>query len=260
MSEGTGKTYLVKAMYITPFVLILLGPQGTHWIIDAKYCTPYLTTFPEFRLRPKHHFIDHYPQVIRCYGPLVELWTMRFDAKDSFFTKVVHDTHKWKNVLLTLSSKHQQMMAYQLDSGNIFKPKPYVKNVKEVRISELDPSLKYEIQKKYRHLESVSLSKTIHLHGTQYAVGMIVSAGQCSGLPELIEKIATILVNAEEVAFICQRLSSWYVEHFRSYELVEHTCADPLVLDPDVLTDYHPLAAHTVGGKLMVTPRTFILH
>lgn len=76
----------------------------------------------------------------------------------------------------------------------------------------------------------------------------------------MIEKIATILVNAEEVAFICQRLSSWYVEHFRSYELVEHTCADPLVPDPDVLTDYHPLAAHTVGGKLMVTPRTFILH
>lgn len=68
----------------------------------------------------------------------------------------------------------------------------------------------------------------------------------------------TILVNAEEVAFICKRLSSWYVEHFRSYELDDHTCLS--VLDPDVLTDYHPLAAYTVCGKLMVTPRKFILH
>lgn len=69
------------------------------------------STFPDFKLKPKHHFIDHYPHLIRCYGPLVELWTMRFEAKHSFFKKVVHDTHNWKNILLTLFSKHQQMMA-----------------------------------------------------------------------------------------------------------------------------------------------------
>lgn len=46
----------------------------------------------KFRLRTKHHFIDHYPQLIRCYGPLVELWTMRFEANHSFFKEVVHDT------------------------------------------------------------------------------------------------------------------------------------------------------------------------
>lgn len=217
------------------------------------------STFPEFRLRPKHHFIDHYPQLIRCYGPLVELWTMRFEAKHSFFKKVVHDTRNWKNVLLTLSTKHQQMMAYHLDCGILFKPRLYVENVKVVRLSGLDPPLKREIQKKYPHLDSVSLSNTIHLDGTQYAAGMILSAGQCSGLPEF-HKIATILIDSEKVAFICKRLSSWYIEHFRSYELVEHTYADFLLLDPDVLIDYHPLAAYTVGGKLMVTPRAFILH
>lgn len=116
-----------------------------------------ISTFPDFRLRPKHHFIDHYPHLIRCYGPLLELWTMRFEAKHSFFKKVVHDTHNWKNVLLTLSSKHQQMMAYYLDSGNLLKPKLYVENVKLARVSELDPSLKCEIQKKYPHLDSVSV-------------------------------------------------------------------------------------------------------
>lgn len=73
---------------------------------------------------------------------------MRFEAKHSFFKNVVHDTHNWKNGLLTLSSKHQQMKAYYLDSGNLFKPKLYVENVKVVRVSELDPSLRCEIQKK----------------------------------------------------------------------------------------------------------------
>src|SRR4029434_3777599 len=35
-------------------------------------------TFPNFSLKPKHHFILHYPHLIRCFGPLVDLWTMRF--------------------------------------------------------------------------------------------------------------------------------------------------------------------------------------
>lgn len=217
------------------------------------------STFPQFRLRPKHHFIDHYPNLIRCYGPLVDLWTMRFEAKHSFFKKVVHDTKNWKNVLLTLSSKHQQMLAYHLDRRNLFKAKLYVEKVKVVRVSELNTSLKCEIEKKYPHLHSMSLSKTIHLHGTQYAEGMILSSGQCSGLPEF-HKIVIILVNAEEVTFICKRLSSWYIEHFRSYELVEHHCSEIVALDPDALTDYHPLEAYKVGGKLMVTTRTFILN
>lgn len=33
-------------------------------------------TFPNFSLCPKHHFINHYPHLICCFGPLVSLWTM----------------------------------------------------------------------------------------------------------------------------------------------------------------------------------------
>lgn len=215
-------------------------------------------TFPEFKLKPKHHFIDHYPDLIRCYGPLVELWTMRFEAKHSFFKKVIHDAHNWKNVLLTLSSKHQQMMALHLDRQKVFAPRLYVECVKVVRVSELETSFQCEIQKKYPHLDSVSLSKSVHLHGTRYAEGMIVSAGQCSGLPEF-HKIVALLVVAEQVTLICKRLTSWYIDHFRSYELVEGHCVELILLEQELLADYHPLAAYAVAGKLMVTTRTFIL-
>lgn len=180
---------------------------------------------------------------------------MRFQAKHSFFKQVVHDTINWKNVLLTLSSKHQQMLAYHLESQNLFKAKLYVEKVKVVKVSELDASLRGQIEETYPNLHTVSLSKTVHLHGTQYAEGMILSSGQCSGLPEF-HKIVYILVHTEEVTFICKRLSSWYIEHFRSYELVEHHSSEIVALVPD----YHPLQAYKVGGKLMVTSRTFLLN
>lgn len=28
--------------------------------------------FPDFRLRPKHHYIEHYPELTKCFGPLVQ--------------------------------------------------------------------------------------------------------------------------------------------------------------------------------------------
>ena len=57
-------------------------------------------TFPDFSLRPKHHFAEHYPYLLCCFGPLVELWTMRFESKHSFFKKTTYDVQNFKNVLL----------------------------------------------------------------------------------------------------------------------------------------------------------------
>lgn len=46
--------------------------------------------FPESRFRPKHHFVEHYPNLIRCFSLLVHLWTIRFEGKHRFFKRVVH--------------------------------------------------------------------------------------------------------------------------------------------------------------------------
>lgn len=35
--------------------------------------------FPQQRLIPKRHFVEHYPQLIKAFGPVVSFWTMRFE-------------------------------------------------------------------------------------------------------------------------------------------------------------------------------------
>lgn len=77
--------------------------------------------FPDFKLRPKHHYIEHYPDLVRRFGPLVNLWTMRFEGKHRFFKRVVHDTQNFKNVLKTLADRHQYMVAYHLSASGFFK-------------------------------------------------------------------------------------------------------------------------------------------
>lgn len=61
----------------------------------------FLELFPA-RLLPKHHYLEHYPHLIECFGPLVGQWTMRFEGKHSFFKKVVRQINCFKNIPLTL--------------------------------------------------------------------------------------------------------------------------------------------------------------
>lgn len=41
--------------------------------------------FPAVKLRPKHHYLTHYPHLIKQFGPLIRFWTMRFESKHSYF-------------------------------------------------------------------------------------------------------------------------------------------------------------------------------
>lgn len=134
--------------------------------------------FPDLRLRPKHHFIEHYPHLICCFGPLVDVWTMRFEAQHSFFCfflKTVHDTQNFKNILMTLVTKHQLMVSYNLDSPSFFKPPLQVGKVSTIKICSLEKSMKLAVEQKYRYHSTVSLASSACLHGTSYAEGMIVS-------------------------------------------------------------------------------------
>jgi len=68
----------------------------------------FLMVFPEQRLIPKHHFLEHYPELIGDYGPLVSLWTMRFEAKHSFFKRVVRHTRSFRGWSLSQQSSGER--------------------------------------------------------------------------------------------------------------------------------------------------------
>lgn len=42
-------------------------------------------TFPGESLKPKHHYLGHYPELILHFGPLIQLWTLCFESKRNYF-------------------------------------------------------------------------------------------------------------------------------------------------------------------------------
>lgn len=170
--------------------------------------------FPDVILRPKHHYTEHYPDLIRCFGPLVHLWTMRFEGKHHFFKRLVHDTQNFKNVLKTLANRHQHMLAYHLSAPSFIKPHQQTSSVSSVMVSGLP-----DVAKAYvgRMTDSSMIYHTsgVNVDGTDYGVEMFVSVGQEGGLPQFC-KIEQILLVDNQIVCLCKRHTSYYIEHLRS--------------------------------------------
>ncbi|KAJ7998433.1 hypothetical protein DPEC_G00204880 [Dallia pectoralis] len=152
----------------------------------------YVELFPDTRLRPKHHYLEHYPQMIRLFGPVVSQWTMRFEAKHRFFKQVIRHTSCFKNVPLSLASKHQMMIAYHLSSPFLSKPDLEVSAVSTLPVD----LLKKEIAQAIRHkFPDTNESKTAVKMGTPVILKIHLTDGTSQrltlphGLPASVDEL-----------------------------------------------------------------------
>lgn len=210
--------------------------------------------FPNEDLIPKHHFLEHYPALIKAFGPVIAFWTMRFEAKHSQLKRIVRHTGNFRNILLSLATKHQLLISHHLHSTTLL-PALSVARVTSVPVEVLHAN----VQESIRHLSpsqyQVQLADSVTYQGTRYSKDMIVAYGSTAGLPDFAVILQIALIG-ETVYFIVRTQISWYDEHYRGYYL-EKTDHITLV-EQQHLTDVCPLSAYIVAGKLMVTLKRHI--
>ena len=68
-----------------------------------RYIDEYLNLrvlcFLNVPLRPKHHYITHYPHLIQEFGPLKHVCTLRMESKHKFFKRHIKHAKNFKNPL-----------------------------------------------------------------------------------------------------------------------------------------------------------------
>jgi hypothetical protein len=84
-------------------------------LIEAHHKT-YLELFEGQHLKPKHHFLLHYPSKIRKVGPLRQLSSLRFEAFHKQFKTSAKNSCNTMNLPLTLATKWQIDLAFQLET------------------------------------------------------------------------------------------------------------------------------------------------
>lgn len=66
----------------------------------------------KINLKPKFHHLIHYPYIMEQVGPLINIWSMRFEAKHKESKIAARAISSRKNICYTLMLKNQLKMAY----------------------------------------------------------------------------------------------------------------------------------------------------
>lgn len=103
-----------------------------------------LQAFPDINLRPKHHYAQHYGELIRAFGPLLNVWTFRFESKHKYFKNVVRRSMNFTSLIKSLAEKHQLLQAYY-GEGKFFNEKIEAAVNQKINIELLDTKTKKNI-------------------------------------------------------------------------------------------------------------------
>lgn len=61
--------------------VITVGQIAYLAVLIEEYIETKKMSFPSHPLKLKHHYMSHYPELIERFGPLIRLWTLRFESK-----------------------------------------------------------------------------------------------------------------------------------------------------------------------------------
>lgn len=213
----------------------------------------FLQLFPDRHLKPKHHFITHYPSAIRHIGPLIHLWVMRFEAFHNFSRRLSHIVCNFQNIAKTLAYRNQILLCY-----NVMSKKTLVEREDEVGPGEsvILASMEYaEIVAQSLHVplyDEVFIAKWCKVFGTKYCKNLVVILRKTEFGDPVFGKIKHVLFVNSNAILVCE---VWHTvgfnRHFHAYTAYPCQHTEVAVVEVDSLLEFIPLHASKSyqGGK-----------
>lgn len=218
--------------------------------------------FPNFRMKPKCHFLIHYPDLTMKYGSLSKCWTMRFEGKHSYFKQVARQTKNMKNICLTLAKRHQLLQCYYgsndnflVDNTNFVETGGYTINKAILRQGVIDV-----LGDKLVGIDDVHCAKSILLVGIKYETGSVVLLSAQADLLHTFGKVELVVVLNNEIYLIAKVLETvGFDERYNAYEVQEGD--NVVACKPSELIGYGSMALYTKGvhGLGYIITRVYIV-
>ncbi|XP_076069750.1 uncharacterized protein LOC143041626 [Oratosquilla oratoria] len=160
------------------------------------------TIFPNINLRPKYNFLCHYPELIVRFGPLIRLWTMRFESKHSYFKKCARGLHNLKNLPKSLAKRHQLLQAFY-SAGCLFPAAFQIKHSIDFKLDILDGHIKTAIAGQHFSHSNTVMANSVVFKGTKYKKDQALLLEKSEDV-FLVGKIILILVKEMTLFFVVQ--------------------------------------------------------
>lgn len=179
--------------------------------------------FPDIGLRPKHHYLTHYPYLIRMFGPLRHVWTLRYESKHRYFKNILKHSPNFKNILLTLSERHQLLQAFHASQGNLFSDKVISDDAVPYVIQDYEITIESLISKTCTFKSHKFVTTKASFRGVCYTEGMNVCCGQTQFDDFILCTIKYVIINENytEVFFIGKETEITYNQPLGLFEEAE---------------------------------------
>jgi len=235
---------LVLASGITAGELALLRT------LIAEHHELYVELFHD-SLKPKHHFMVHYPSAIQSLGPLCYLWSMRFESKHGQAKKTANVMCNFRNICYSLSHKHQLKFCFRVFNNDSLPECDLV--VGTGRMITVDPGSADADENDLCLAASgihgqVFSANWISLNGSTYRPGQTLLIGVLNDMPLFGDLVSVVVDSSRIVYFVsyeCETLS--YVEHVNAYQVVRTSRTK--CIKPQDLVDHRPLHRHTLPNS-----------
>lgn len=168
-------------------------------------------------LKPKHHFLTHYPSIIRMIGPVRHIDMMRVDAKHQALKKIATTTKNFMNINKTLAVVHQQNLCL---SGFTYKNKIEFGATKSI---SNEFRLKYSEVLEIFDIDQLTVSETKYLrfNNYEYRHGLLIIKNS------VVYKIHNILVlNSDYMLLVKSMTLAIFNNFLNCFEIKENSSAN----------------------------------
>ncbi|XP_032413320.1 uncharacterized protein LOC116730938 [Xiphophorus hellerii] len=218
--QTNGSLGAFDELFKAHFVNIVFSPILTmgmtiylkHLIVEHHKLFKFL--YSHRNLIPKHHFMIHYPSSIRKIGPLLHMWSMRFEAKHKMFIEYFKN---FKNITKSLAKKHQMATAYHWETISI----------KENEHGPLKPfSLKDEDVVNKEMLQMISSGDVfstswVRVEGVEYRPGLAVCSTIQDEMPVFCQISDVLLVDNTFLLLPKQLFTETFDDHHHAFRIVQ---------------------------------------
>lgn len=167
--------------------------------------------YPQRNLLPKHHFMIHYPSSIRKVGPLLYLWSMRFEAKH----KVLKNYFKnFKNLTKSIAKKHQRAIAFHWETLPL-----QTKEYGPIKLFDLNNMIAVVNIHLLETSKEVYATSWVKINGIEYRSGLVIWTAMNDDMPVFCE-ICDVLLVEDSVFFLTTRLlTETFDEHSHAFKV-----------------------------------------
>jgi hypothetical protein len=228
----------------------------------VSFLKNFVELYPEAGLKPKMHYMLHFPRQMLLFGPLRQLTCMRFEAKHGFFKN-----HKWNNFVnlpFSLAEKHQLYLANRM-SGVFGQPCPnfidtgnVVEEGEKIDLISLPKNVLKALPRFMHGDKYLFKIKSAELESTTYRIGVALLLGE-----DFVQGprfgLVDDIISAQNgnVLFIVNVVNVKKYEHnYNAYEIERsQNDEDVLVLKITEIENTWPLPIYTLKGQQYVTNR-----